>query len=262
MAVDRASWLFPPFGGNPREVRLWLGLSRALVERAGHAEGLPPDVSLPDDQVYALDSKPRLEAFRRAATIEERILPKGDPRVAATLNNLAEALCRARRFDEALAINERVLEMFVDTYGLTSVNVATVRSNRGECLVNAGRPNEALEPLQTAISTTERDVGKYVIASALLGYSLTALGRALVDVGRARDAEPVLQRAVRLREENKAYAFLLAESRFALARAVWDSGADRSQAVALARRARSGYVNAPPAWDPKVIDGWLATHKL
>jgi hypothetical protein len=54
---------------------------------------------------------------------------------------------------------------------------------------------------------------------------------------------------------------LLAETRFALAQAVWESGGDGAHAVSLAATARKEYAAEHASSELGKVDAWLAAHK-
>ena len=88
---------------------------------------------------------------------------------------------------------------------------------------------------------------------------MTALGKTLLLEGRAREAAPVLERALRIREKSEPNAEMVAETRFALARARWELGQDRSGALTLAGTARDTYRKMPgEAKHAAEVDAWLA----
>ena len=66
-----------------------------------------------------------------------------------------------------------------DTGASTEANIAL--SNRGEYLVALGRPADALDPLHRALADFEAQLGA---DHQFLGFPLTALGRALLALGR------------------------------------------------------------------------------
>ena len=107
--------------------------------------------------------------------------------------------------------------------------------------------------MRRALTVWETQVGS---SHPYLGYPLTAIGRAALALARPKDAVAPLERALRLRETGEADAVLLAETRFALARALWDAGADRARALALAMRARDVYAPAGDAKDTATVDAW------
>jgi hypothetical protein len=75
-----------------------------------------------------------------------------------------------------------------------------------------------------------------------------------------------LERALAIRTKD-ALPPELAETRFALARAVWDARGDRARAVALANDARAGYAPDAARFGGEyaeavaAIDAWLAARR-
>ena len=96
-------------------------------------------------------------------------------------------------------------------------------------------------------------------------YALTGLAKVHLARGRPADALRLAERAVRLREASGAAAELIAESRFALARGLWDApvGRDRERARAEARAAVGAYrsAGAVKATQLAEVETWLLGHK-
>ena len=95
-----------------------------------------------------------------------------------------------------------------------------------------------------------------------LSYPLAALGVAVLGLGRAGDALPLLERAAALRDTTATEPAHWGEVHFALARALRAVGKDLPRARALAEEAREEYTRAPPgpvvARELARIDAWLA----
>ena len=75
---------------------------------------------------------------------------------------------------------------------------------------------------------------------------------------RPGEAIPILEKALRVRERLERSPDDTAETRFALARALWAAGEHRGRALTLAETAREGY-RTMPGHERQVaaIDAWL-----
>ncbi|HVS02444.1 MAG TPA: tetratricopeptide repeat protein, partial [Thermoanaerobaculia bacterium] len=243
-----------------------------------------------------------LELMRRSLELRRRAFGNDHPRVAASLNNLGAALVGSGAHDEALATFAEALAIKERLLGRDHPDVGTSVNNLGEVLRLVGRPAEAVPLFERALAVWSaalgedhpwvaealdgrgaalRDLGRYSAAAAdhrralalrearfgtshpRLAYSLTGLGRALLGVGAAAAARPHLERALALRSDAEADPAEIAESRFALAAALWESG-DRRQARALARAAHETYsaLGAGGARQAAEVADWLAAHSL
>jgi hypothetical protein len=69
-----------------------------------------------------------------------------------------------------------------------------------------------------------------------------------------------LEHALRIRLDPDFDPALLAETRFGLARALWESGGDRTRALSLARAAREAYERNNRPRQLSAVDAWLAVH--
>jgi tetratricopeptide (TPR) repeat protein len=242
--------------GRYEEGQAWARLADALIDRAGAGHEILRAWLLTGQVGVELSRDHNSEALalsQRALKIKERLLGPDDGDLASSLNNMAEALARLGRTAEALPLNARASELYARTFGPTSTEAAMSLSNRAEYLIALARPGEALDPARRSLALWEAHLGA---AHPVLGFPLTALGRAMLALGRPQEALPPLERALKLRESPPTP--VTAETRFALARALWDAHADRARARELATKARAAYSRVSDAMHAAEIDAWLA----
>lgn len=91
-----------------------------------------------------------------------------------------------------------------------------------------------------------------------VAYALDQVVQAELRLGHADAAQPLSERAVAIIERQPAMQLELAEARFTLARALWDSGRDRARARRLAIAAREVFAaQGEPLRDELVeVDRW------
>jgi Tfp pilus assembly protein PilF len=158
----------------------------------------------------------------------------------------------------ALATNDRAQEIFTRACGAGSPSIALILSNRGEYLVALGRHDEAIAAFRGALGRWEPQLG---VEHPFLAHPLTGLGLAHLAAGRPADALPPLERALRLREAREPDANMVAETRFALAKALWSAGTDRARARRLAEQARDTYLrDRARASSVTEVSMWLLAH--
>jgi tetratricopeptide (TPR) repeat protein len=145
--------------------------------------------------------------------------------------NLGEILILAERPQEAQQAIERGLEVFQRENGRRSSYAV---HHLAWALRESGRLEEALRLDREALD----DFEKQGVAAYWMLLPLSGLGEDLIRLGRPREAIAPLERAVRLSAENKIKALEAGLAQFALARALWESGADRNRARAVATDAR------------------------
>jgi len=192
-----------------------------------------------------------------AVRLKEKIEGRDHPDVAQSLVSLAEVHARSGNFQTALTEIDRALEIFDRSYGPGGTQSATALINRCEYLNSMGRHSDALESCRAALSAIETTLGKDHQWSA---YALTGTGIALISLGRADEALPNLRRALDLRERLEPKVDLRAETRFALARGLWETG-DRPAGRAAAAAARAEYDKFPKDVRKRdAVDVWLAAH--
>ena len=246
--------------GQRDDSTFWLELGRALAARLGSSEDRLRSWVYQTDAVWKLranDPRGALVDAQRAVALKEKVLPENHPDIAISLNTEAEVLVALGRTGEALAVNERAYAMVVQSYGAAATEASTVLGNRGEYLNALGRPAEALEVFQRALAGWELQLGP---DHPFVAYPLTGIGRADLALGRAREAVPPLERALRVRQRGGVEETVLAETRFALAQALWEAGGDRVRARALAGEASAAYAHASDAAHVATVEAWLAAH--
>jgi Tfp pilus assembly protein PilF len=88
---------------------------------------------------------------------------------------------------------------------------------------------------------------------------LTGLGVCEIDASEAQKAVPLLERALTVHAERPGDPVHLARTRFALARALWASRADRTRALTLGQQAEQALAGLGPraARELKDVQKWL-----
>jgi tetratricopeptide (TPR) repeat protein len=237
--ADLADALADRLGDGHERLRSWIAQSRAMIEESTDPEGA-------------------LRLTLKALELKRKVLPPDDPDIASSLVNEANQLHLAGRDAAAAKVAEEADRILIAAYGPSHSLVAVSQSNHGEFLVALGRPAEALALFRVAAFNWEAQVGP---DHPFPAYPLTGLGRALLALGRPAEARPPLERALRLRERHDPEPALLAETRFALAQALWATGEHR-RAVNLATTARQEFAKAPTGERAgKEVAAWLTDHK-
>ncbi len=173
-----------------------------------------------------------LRPLRQGVGILERTLPARHPFRSMALDALGGALGREGRTEEAVRVLRRAVEAAEQVRGPEHPDVAQPCSTLGLVLVEAGRASEAVAVLERAVRVRELALGP---KHPELTIPLTGLGEALLKLGRPTDALVPLERALAVHESRAAPPVELAETRFALARALWESRKDTTRARQLAQ---------------------------
>jgi len=263
VAAQSATYLQSAVGyylARPDEGRRWGALATALLDRLGPGHDVLRSWVVNGEGAMRGqegDFAGALDAFERALALKQKALPPDHPDVGLGIDNVGDALHRLGRNDEALAMNQRAAEIARKAYGPASPELARETNNRGECLLALGRAREALAAYEDA-----RDHwGSADTESPTLAFPLTGIGESLLALGRPREALEPLEHALRLRDAAAVDPMLLAQTRFALARALADAGGAEGRALSLARQARAAYAAAAKAIGARErdkVDAWLA----
>jgi tetratricopeptide (TPR) repeat protein len=250
------------YRARPAASARWSKLAQALLERAGGSHDLLWAWLLQNEAVIDMRSTPNegvLERLRRSIALKEKVLGPQHPDVAHGLNSIAEALHRMGKNSDALSFNAQALRLFTKAYGPRSTEACAAGANRGEYLVALGRSDEALPILTEAVGCWATQNGP---DSQFGAYPLTDLGLALLSLEHPRpvDAVRTLEHALRAREAHEPDPRLVAETRFAMAQALWTADSDRKRAVGLATKAAAAYARENDTANARTVTTWLGEH--
>ncbi len=201
---------------HPRVGSTLVNIGTTLSALGRHAEALVP--------------------LRPGVATLERTLPERHPFRAVALDALGAALWRDGKASEAVRVLHRAVEAAERMRGPEHPDVAQPCSTLGQVLMDLGRPTEALGFFERSRRIREQALGR---EHPELAFSLTGQGEALLKLGRAAEALAPLERALALRESRPVPPVELAETRFALARALWETRQDTTRARQLAKQAES-----------------------
>jgi tetratricopeptide (TPR) repeat protein/predicted Ser/Thr protein kinase len=273
----------------------WGELALASLQRLGGEPLLEADVrvnqaNLAVSQRRGEDARARLEQARE---LQARALPPGHPKRARTtfllggvMLDLGEPQKAVALLEEALAQTEASVgpwhpdmaqrhgmlsltlrELKQDakalehaqaaarirkaTLGEASVAYAEALDEVGMCLHALGRYDEALKSYQEALAIKQRALPA---DDEWLQYSHDGVGQALLALGRPRESVEALRQAVSF---TSAPPDVLAESGFALARALWQLQ-DSKEARGHAAQARQRFSEAGLEARVTEVDAWLS----
>jgi tRNA A-37 threonylcarbamoyl transferase component Bud32/tetratricopeptide (TPR) repeat protein len=229
------------------------------VEAAG--ERHPEVAQVMAAQGRAADARGDGEAARQRlgealALLESTVGPR-HPLAAGVHEDLARSHARAGQREEAVREQQTAQEILQAALG-EHPRVAEAVFALGSLRAEAGRREEARVDWERSLALWEGTRGKDHPA---LAWPLERLAALDLEDGKAKVAVERLERALKVRGRKGLPATLLAETQFALAKALHQSGEDRTRAQELARKARKTYETAGPgsAAAAATIDEWLAT---
>ncbi|HTE52989.1 MAG TPA: tetratricopeptide repeat protein [Kofleriaceae bacterium] len=161
--------------------------------------------------------------------------------------------------DAARDCFQRALAVFEKAQGPDHPMVAEALRKIGYLALDDD-PAAARAAFARAIAIFEKTSGS---KNPELAPLLAGLGEAELLTGDAAAAVTTLERSLAVWGESKVAAHLIPNTRYALARAVWQSGGDRRRARALAEQAREEYLANRGPWLPKAdeVAAWLKAHR-
>ncbi|HEY2903387.1 MAG TPA: serine/threonine-protein kinase [Polyangia bacterium] len=251
------------FARSPDEVAAWEAISEAFASRAGtgadRARGW-----LAQSRSFNAERHDRFkeaaEWARQAIVFKSKVSSEGSLDVAESLDSLAGALLGAGDLTEAMAASAKAESILQRVAGPDALLRGEIMSNRGEILNAIGQPLEGLRASQESLRIF---AGILPADKAWNAFPLTGMGYALLALSRSKEALDPLERALKIREKAEAGPREMAQTRFALAQALWQSGGSRPRAVSLARVARADYVrqgSEAAKVSERQIVSWLASH--
>lgn len=209
--------LVAAYGENHRDVALSVGMAAQANLLAGkYAEAVPfakrsvelmekaagpdsPDTAVALQTLAATysragNSADALATHQRVLAIQLKVLGPDHLQTTQTQVNLAMALRIASRCDESLPLLQAALTARTKLFGPDHPDIGRVLQTTGDCLVDLGRAQEAVAPLERALEL--REAQKTITADDRVSLAMVqyGLGRALWDTG-ARDRAVTLVRA-------------------------------------------------------------------
>jgi len=238
------------------EAERWAGTAEAVLQRLGGHELMRSWYLNNIGAVRGLmgDHAASLLAQQQAVGLKEKALGRDHPDVGISEGNMAVELISLGRNQEALAHADRAVALIETGLGASHPELATQLNNRGETLAALGRQREARHSFERARVIWERELG---LEDRNLAYALTGIGLSYLAEDDASSALAPLERAYKIREAHELDPSRRAETRFALARSLWETNRDRARARALAEQAREAYTKGDAKAKVVEVDGWL-----
>lgn len=200
-----------------------------------------------------------VKQHERARDAMVRALGPRHNRVAEVLNNLCKAHKDAGQPERARPVCEQSMEIAIHALGPRFQGVGCTRAHYAEVLCALGEAERGAAEARSASELLQSTVGRehrWTVAADV------ALGLCLLAAGQSKAAIEPLEHARECYEKQGGRALELAKTRFALARALWDSGGDKVRARTLASLAEQAYASEPgvPKVELQTIRSWIAEH--
>ncbi len=258
-AATNLVWVVGYLQGRFDEAQRWARNAEAVLQRLGGHEQLRAWLLNNLGGIYEMrgEQEAALRAQQDALLLKEKTLGPDHPDVGASQGNLAVVLEALGRNQEALEHVDRSIEILENGLGAGHPELATQLSNRGEILNALGRDRDARASFEKALIIWERELG---LDNRNLAYALTGIGVSYIAEGDPGSAIVPLERAFKIREAHETDPSRRAETRFALARALWEAGRDRARARLLAQQARDSYAQAVAKPKLAEVESWLRGH--
>jgi tetratricopeptide (TPR) repeat protein len=241
-----------------------------------------------------------LAGERRVLSLFEENFGPDHPQVALRCIRIAIFLCYMHRYQEGLSYFERAKGILVARFSPDYLEIGNIESNIGEVYRKLGRRSEAMKHYQASVAIIEKSapdsadlafpltgMGELFRISGELEKAMRNFVRAkrlfekakLVDQWNVADpiagmaavylarhdqkrAISLYEEALQIREKALPPEHLdLAESRFALARALRGQNGQSERALQLASQARAAYLKcAACSQELSEVENWLSRH--
>ncbi|WP_224363303.1 tetratricopeptide repeat protein [Hyalangium versicolor] len=296
-AVTKLIYVFAN-NGHPEEAKRWGQVGQAILSRLGGEAPLALDLMGNLGYVALLQGRYQesRDYFEKARVLAVSTLGPEDPKRAKVSHGLGLAALRMADYPRALSLLDESLQQTVAAKGQQHPEVATRHTMLATAYRESGDLEKALEHVQQAleirratqgpehpaVADTLDELGMSFIAlkrydeavktfrEALeikrkvlgedhpdLSYSYDGVGQALLAQGHPAEAIEPLRKALSYADTEPEG---LAQTGFALAKALWDSGPSPGPSREEARKARELYVRLEKPKEVAEIDAWLGAH--
>jgi len=245
--------------GRGREADRWSQIAEAILDGLkGNQSRLRGWIANDRASLMIMDGncEAAVELYRKALALKQEVLGHDHPDIAISLNCLAQALSCSGRFHDALEAGNRAVAIIEKVQDSEVSTTGNAYATRGLALAKLGQYSAAVADFTRALTIYESDPGSL---PRMLADPLHGLGEVRLMQHELSAAIAYLERALRIREVDEVDPTLVADTRFALARALWLDGGDRRRARSLAVAARDGYEIRRRAEAVYVAD-WLDSH--
>jgi tetratricopeptide (TPR) repeat protein len=191
----------------------------------------------------------------RALRVLDGALGPEHPLIASALNILGIVANAERRFDDGRRLAERAVAMGEKVRKKNDVMIALYHETLGNALAGLRRFGEARAAYERAKTRHVSREGMKLSAARVLTY----LGLLMLGEGNGAHAVTTLRESLRIREQERAEATEIAETRLALARALRAAGGADAESRRLAQVALDAYLKAGSAFRNEVAEArtWL-----
>jgi tetratricopeptide (TPR) repeat protein len=246
--------------GRFEDANRWATTARAVLQRMGghellHAWLLNDLGCVRHEQG---DDEEAVRVLTSAVELKAKILGRDHPDVAGSEGNLGMALHGLGKDREGLMHLDGAISLLEASLGRGHPGLGPPFENRGEVLNALGRTREARHSFARAQAIFEKEADT---ENTTLAYVLTGIGTSYLIDQNASSAVAPLERALEIRSSTGAERWRIADTRFALARALWDSNRDRVRARSLAGEARRDYQEASKSDNAAEVASWLREHE-
>jgi serine/threonine-protein kinase len=195
--------------------------------------------------------------LEKAALLLRRSIGIEHPDYANGLSDIAYVLVHAGRPAEALAAANQSVEIFLKYSDPDVFTLGLVYSNQGEAFNALGKYVEAETAFKNALQIFSKNAGPMHPESA---FAIHGLGESRLAQDSPAAAARLFEDALRIRQQPHADPVVAADTEFGLARALWDSGGDRTRARSLATAALKAYQGGRRSERQRAVETWLADH--
>ncbi len=172
------------------------------------------------------DHQEALRVRRRSLEIREVFHPENHPRIAESLLNMGNTLCKLGRLEEGVPLIERAREIWKTQYGPEHPYISSFDATLAQIALEQGRLGEARQLGERALAICEQSIGPETPRAAEI---LRSLGCVALEEGRYEESREKLETAVRIvAQQIGAHHPLVAEYGCDLARLALCTGEPRT----------------------------------
>ena len=207
------------------------------------------------------DFKQARALLERSVKIKEQALGTDHPDVAISLCNLADCYRNLGLMREATEAADRTIAILASHGDPDSATLAEAHDVRGKVQCSLGRYDEASHEFQEALAILNSWRGVWPTHPES-GDALNGLAEVKLARREPLAAARLFEQALAVREKGEFDVTLVADTRFGLAQALWETGRERWRALSLASDAHATFASRHRENREREVAAWLHAHKL
>ena len=248
--------------GRIKDAEFILQLANAFLDRIEPANERLRSWAMADEAIFHLrqgDFDRARSLSEASVALREKVLGPDHPDVAIGLGQLSFMLADAGQPEPALAAANRAIDIFTKHGDPDGFQLAVILANQCDALNALARYADAEKSCNSSIRIFYQQQPNPPHPES--AYPFRGLGESKLGQSQPAAAIDFLRNALHICAPDRCDQVLVADTNFALARALWDSGGDRTKAHALTTAAIASFETGHRPTRARAVEAWLEGHR-